>query len=179
MGKSRYKFIDHRYPYFITCSTVKGISLFAYQEIRKIIIGSLFHLQEKERVIVYAYVIMHNHIHLIFESEFPADTMRKFKSYTARCIIDHLKEQNRRYFLSELRSLKHSMHKDSEYQVWQAGVHPKQISNARMMKQKIEYVHYNPVKAGFVEIPEHWKHSSARNYLGDENAGLHVTLFSG
>lgn len=179
MGKSRYKFKEEYYPYFITCSTVKGISLFAYQDISELIIESIKHLQNREKVKVHAYVIMHNHIHMIFESECPADKMRKFKSYTARCIIDQLKEQDRRYFLSELKAYKHSKHKDSEYQVWQAGVHPKLISNARMMKQKIEYVNYNPVKAGFVEIPEHWRYSSARNYLGEENARLHVTLFSG
>jgi hypothetical protein len=35
-----------------------------------------------------------------------------------------------------------------------------------MMRQKIDYIHYNPVKRGFVDEPEHWRYSSARNYAG-------------
>ncbi len=122
---------------------------------------------------------MHNHIHMIIQAEGLPDIIRKFKSYTARCIIDYLKAFNRRYFLSELKAYKHSKHKDSEYQIWQEGVHPKQVSNLEMMQQKIEYVHLNPVKAGFVELPEHWKYSSARSYLGEDNTVVSVKLFSG
>tara|TARA_R100000908_G_scaffold65083_1_gene51683 strand:- start:12048 stop:12461 length:414 start_codon:yes stop_codon:yes gene_type:complete len=137
MGKTRYKFKEEHYPYFVTCSIVKGISLFAYQDISEIIIESIKHLQNKEKVKLYAYVIMHNHLHMIIEGKELAKKMGRFKSFTARCIIDHLKSQDRRYFLSELKAWKHSKHKDSEYQMWQAGVHPKQISNVKMMNQKI------------------------------------------
>jgi hypothetical protein len=48
-----------------------------------------------------------------------------------------------------------------------------------MMNQKIEYVHSNPVKAGFVDLPQHWRHSSARNDFGEDNAVIPVALFSG
>ena len=137
MGKTKYKFKEEHYPYFITCSTVKGISLFAYQDISELIIESIKHLQNREKVKVYAYLIMHNHLHIIIEGKELAKKMGRFKSFTARCIIDYLKGQDRRYYLSELKSYKHSNHKDSEYQVWQAGVHPKQISSAKMMNQKI------------------------------------------
>ena len=34
------------------------------------------------------------------------------------------------------------------------------------MHQKIEYIHYNPVKRGYVDEPIHWCYSSARNYAG-------------
>jgi putative transposase len=35
-----------------------------------------------------------------------------------------------------------------------------------MMQQKIEYIHQNPVKRGYVDQAEHWRYSSARDYLG-------------
>jgi hypothetical protein len=35
------------------------------------------------------------------------------------------------------------------------------------MRQKLEYIHYNPVKRGFVDLPEHWRWSSARSYAGE------------
>ena len=49
---------------------------------------------------------------------------------------------------------------------WQEGVFPKRISDRKMMRQKIEYIHQNPVRKGFVETPEIWTYSSARNYFG-------------
>ncbi|MDR9417092.1 MAG: transposase [Gracilimonas sp.] len=179
MGKTRYKFKEEHYPYFVTCSIVKGISLFAYQDISEIIIESIKYLQNKEKVKLYAYVIMHNHIHMIVEGKGLPYKMGRFKSFTARCIIDYLKLRQRNYYLLELKSYKHSKHKDSVYQVWQSGVHPKQISTINMMNQKIEYVHYNPVKAGFVDLPQHWRYSSARNYFGEDNAVIPVARFSG
>jgi hypothetical protein len=53
---------------------------------------------------------------------------------------------------------------DREYQLWQEGSHPEQISDDEMMIQKLEYTHYNPVKRGYVDDPLHWRYSSARNY---------------
>jgi putative transposase len=55
---------------------------------------------------------------------------------------------------------------DREYQVWQEGSHPKQIQDDEMLLQKMEYMHFNPVKRGYVDDPVHWRHSSARNYAG-------------
>jgi hypothetical protein len=48
------------------------------------------------------------------------------------------------------------------------GSHPQLIQNEEMMRQKLEYIHYNPVKRGFVDEPTHWRYSSARNYAGQQ-----------
>ncbi|MEX0609324.1 MAG: hypothetical protein WD016_11560 [Balneolaceae bacterium] len=64
------------------------------------------------------------------------------------------------------------------YQVWQEGLHPKQLTSAEMVNQKMEYIHFNPVKSGYVDEPVHWRYSSARNYLGEEGM-IPVTLFGG
>jgi putative transposase len=45
-------------------------------------------------------------------------------------------------------------------------VHPEWIQNEEMMRQKIEYIHQNPVERGYVDLAEHWRYSSARNYQG-------------
>jgi hypothetical protein len=50
--------------------------------------------------------------------------------------------------------------------VWQEGSHAEQLSNNDMMLQKLEYMHNNPVKRGYVDNPLHWRYSSARNYAG-------------
>jgi putative transposase len=54
----------------------------------------------------------------------------------------------------------------STYQVWEEGSHPQRIEDEVVMRQKLDYIHYNPVKRGYVDLPEHWRWSSARNYLG-------------
>ena len=50
--------------------------------------------------------------------------------------------------------------------VWQEGSEPKQIQNDEMMWQKLEYMHLNPVKRGYVDEATQWRNSSARNYAG-------------
>ncbi len=58
----------------------------------------------------------------------------------------------------------------SDHQVWQEGYHPELIESDGMLRQKMEYIHNNPVKRGLVAAPEHWLYSSARNYLvGDSS----------
>jgi putative transposase len=59
---------------------------------------------------------------------------------------------------------------DSDHQLWQEGFHPEEIQSEEMMKQKIEYIHNNPVRRGYIDEPERWCYSSARNYSG--NKGL-------
>jgi putative transposase len=66
-----------------------------------------------------------------------------------------------------LRLLKYmkARHKvDREYQLWQEGSHPKLIQNDDMMRQKLTYMHTNPVVRGYVDEAVHWRYSSARNY---------------
>lgn len=92
--------------------------------------------------------------------------MRTFKSYTARQAIDILNLNAHDYYLQKLSKLKLANHKDSQFQFWQEGYHPKQIVVDKMMNQKIDYIHNNPVKRGYVDKPEHWRYSSARNYKG-------------
>ena len=38
---------------------------------------------------------------------------------------------------------------------WQEGSHPEEMSNEFMLKQRLEYIHNNPVKRGYVDLPEH------------------------
>ena len=41
------------------------------------------------------------------------------------------------------------------------------IFSETVMREKLDYIHMNPVKRGYVDKPEHWRYSSARNYLGE------------
>jgi putative transposase len=41
--------------------------------------------------------------------------------------------------------------------------------------QKIEYIHFNSVRRGYIELPEHWRYSSASNYM-DQPGIISVTI---
>jgi lipopolysaccharide export system protein LptC len=60
--------------------------------------------------------------------------------------------------------------------VWQEGYHPKAILSEKMFNQKLEYIHNNPILKGFVEKPEYWKYSSARNYMNDDHSIIKLDI---
>jgi hypothetical protein len=62
----------------------------------------------------------------------------------------------------------------NKYKVWQEGFHPIGIDTAKFFQEKLEYLHNNPVRKGFVEEPEQWRYSSARNYLLDDHSIITV-----
>jgi len=176
MGRSRYK-IKEKSPHFITCTTVNWIPLFSSPSIVNILLESLSFLQDNQRIIIYAYVILENHLHMILSSSELSKEIGIFKSYTARKIIDYLQEKNAIHILDLLKYYKLNHKKDRTFQIWQEGSHPQAITNDDMMLQKIEYIHLNPVKRGFVDKPEHWRYTSARNY-SDMDGLLEITKFT-
>jgi REP element-mobilizing transposase RayT len=110
--------------------------------------------------------VLENHIHFIAASKDLSKEVGDFKSYTARRVIDLLESAKATTILDQLAFRKAKYKHDRDYQFWQEGSHPQQIGNAEIMRQKVEYIHYNPVKRGFVDEPTHWRYSSARNYAG-------------
>lgn len=166
MGRSRYRVVADGRTYFITSSTLNWLSLFAVPSLAEIIIDSLNFLHREGRIKIHAWVLMETHLHLVATSQNMSGEMRKAKSYTARRIVDCLKKEGRVFLLDQLRFFK-KRHKDRQiHQVWQESIHPKMIMDERMLQKSIEYVHYNPVKRGYVDRPEEWRYSSARDYVG-------------
>jgi REP element-mobilizing transposase RayT len=166
MTRSRYRIYEDYYPYFFTCTIVGWLPVFTRPEAVKIIYDSWQFLQNEDRLVIYGYVILENHLHLIASSSALSKEIGDFKSFTARRIIDYLVSQRAQTLLKLLRFLKAQHKTDRDYQLWQEGSHPEQIQNDEMMRQKLEYMHLNPVKRGYVDDPTHWRHSSARNYAG-------------
>lgn len=174
MGRSRYKIYDTPEPYFLTCTVVHWYPLFADPKIAELLLESMRFLQDANRIELFAYVIMENHVHVIAISDDLSKEIGDFKSFTARRIIDELKDRNRSYWLKQLKLFKARHKKDREYQLWQEGSHPELIQDDEMMRQKVEYIHMNPVRRGYVDEPEHWRYSSACNYAGKKGL-LEVT----
>jgi len=173
MGRSRYRFGESKYPHFLTCTVVGWLPVFTRPESVKTIMESWQFLHDEDRMSIMGYVVLENHLHLIAVADDLSREIGRFKSYTARRIIDLLIEHKAETLLKQLRYEKSNHKSDREYQLWQEGSHPKQIDNEEMLRQKLEYIHYNPVKRGYVDVPEHWRCSSARNYMGMQSL-VHV-----
>jgi putative transposase len=153
--------------YFVTSTIVNWIKIFSLDGFPEIIIEELKFRREKEQINLYGYVIMPDHFHLIISSENIPKVMRSIKSYTAKKILNKLKEKNLTTILKELKNLKPEFKSQSEYQVWQEGFHPKMILGDKEYEQKMNYIHNNPVVRGLVESPGEWKYSSYNFFFGD------------
>jgi len=164
MSRSRYRIFETEYPYFITCTVVGWLPVFTRPEAVDIVLDSWRFLQHQRQFRLFGYVILENHLHLIASAPQLPAAMQSFKSFTARRLIDLLEQRSAEVLLRQLRAHKLRHKTQSSYQVWQEGSKPKQIQNDEMMWQKLEYIHDNPVKRGYVNDPLHWRCSSARNY---------------
>ena len=168
MGRSRYKICDTSMPHFLTMTIVDWLPIFANPDVAEIVIESLHYIQKKKNAKLYAYVLMENHLHCIVQSEDLGEIIKTFKSYTARSIIDYYLERKNIVLLEKLKQNKLRHKIESDYQLWQEGSHPEEIATDEMMQQKIEYIHNNPIRRGYVDEPSDWRYSSARNYEGKE-----------
>jgi putative transposase len=165
LGRSRYKIVDPKLPHFVTCTVLHWIPIFTRPDTVDIVLESLQFLM-KDSLKIFAYVILENHLHLIAQSEDLGRDIARFKSFTAKGLVQYLAEKNVKQLLYQLAFYKKAHKDDRAYQLWQEGYHPEWIQTDEMMRQKIEYIHQNPVKRGYVDKAEHWRYSSARNYAG-------------
>lgn len=170
MGRSRYKITEPQQAHFLTMTINHWLPVFTRPDTVNIVLDCWKYLQENTNMKLYAYVILENHLHFIAESKDLNKQVQQFKSYTARQIIDYLKGNQVKHLLKQMVYHKKAHKTQSIYQVWEEGTHPQLIQNVDMLRQKIDYIHHNPVKRGYVEKAEHWCYSSARNYQG--KAGL-------
>ena len=123
-----------------------------------------------------AFVIMDNHIHLIWqmmEGIKPQAVQRDFMKYTAQKIKQDL-IKNHPAVLSHFKVDA----KDREYQFWERNALSVELNTLEMLKQKLEYIHYNPVLAGLCNLPEEYKYSTARLYETGVNDWSFVTHYT-
>jgi REP element-mobilizing transposase RayT len=145
---------------------VAWVPVFTRRPYFDLVLKTLHYCRENKGLKLFAWVLLDNHMHLLAASEQLPKTMQEFKSFTARELIRLAQKDGREWLLAQFKFYKTHHKGDSHYQVWQEGYHPQVITTEDMLRQKIEYIHYNPVKAGLVDKAEDWPYSSARNYLG-------------
>jgi putative transposase len=166
--RSRYKIAETASPHFITCTTVEWLPVFTRPTYLDIITASLIFCRQHKGLRLHAYVVLDNHLHLIVSADNLSQVIQDFKRHTAKEILAAANQENKQWLLRQFEFYKGIYKKKSQHQVWQEGVHPQAITAEDMLKQKLDYIHYNPVRLGLVDRPEDWRYSSARNYLGQD-----------
>lgn len=109
---------------------------------------------------------MENHLHFVAQAPRLDKCVSSFKSYTAARLIELLEARKAERLLARLRFAKKAHKDDREYQFWQEDSHAEMVVSEAVMREKLDSIHRNPVKRGYVDLPEHWRYSSARSYLG-------------
>jgi REP element-mobilizing transposase RayT len=170
--KEGYVIRDQTLPHFITATVVDWIDIFTRQTYRDSIIESLDYCIKNKGMILYGYVIMSNHIHLIIQSEDGklSDLIRDFKKFTAKNILEKIQvvpESRKEWMLERFKLAAEKHTRNKNYQFWQYGNHAEEIYTNKFMWSKLDYIHLNPIRAGLVEKDSQYIYSSASNYIND------------
>ncbi len=170
-----YRIKDQFGQYFITLTVNQWVDVFTRKEYVDILIDSLKYCQENKGLLIYGWVIMTNHIHLIISSnkEKLSDILRDFKKFTSSKIVEAIehndKESRKRWLLWLLK-------KDGRIVFWKEGYHGEEIFSKRFFESKLEYIHQNPVKAYLVEKEEEYIYSSCADYYGNRKGMLQLAV---
>lgn len=176
----KYKFRNPNGLYFVTFTVIKWIDAFTRTEYIDVMLDSWKFCQKNKKLRIHAWCIMSNHVHMIISSDNDLPSlMRDMKSFTSRklrnAIIKNPKESRKSWMLKIMNQTGIKNGNNNDFQLWQQNNHPIELVGNHMINQKLNYIHKNPVKAGFAPNVLSYNYSSAPNYAG-ENGLIEVDL---
>ena len=159
--------------YFVRFVTTYWIDVFVREAYFAAISHSLSFCCTQKGMCLFAYCIMPSHIHLIFNdgNSNPAKLLKEFKTYSSKAIqkmIEENPQESRKEWMLWMMERAGKMNSNVKHrQFWQQNNQPIELWSDKVITEKLNYIHNNPVEAGFVEEAHHWKYSSAKNYAGE------------
>ena len=170
-----YKFHNPEGAYFVSFAVVEWIDVFTRNEYKDILLESLRFSQKNKAMEISAWCIMTSHVHLVFRSDGeykPEDLLGDFKRFTSRkivqAIIENPKESRKEWLLEQFKKAAEQSSNVNKYQFWRHDNKPIELWSNKVIAEKINYIHYNPVEEGLVYRPEDYVYSSARDYSGEK-----------
>ncbi len=182
---TKYKFADPDGLYFVTFSVVGWIDVFTRRVYKDLLLDCLGYCISQKGLVLYGYVIMSNHVHLIISRNGTAtlpEIMRDLKKYSSYRIIqeikDNIQESRRKWLLHLFAKVGEANSNNTNYQFWQQDNHPILLHpNTDDLERKLNYIHQNPVRAGWVSEASAYVYSSASNYGQIDSVLQEVTLY--
>lgn len=160
--------------YFVSFSIVGWIDLFTRRAYVEFLLKNLVFCQQSKGLLLYAFVIMPSHVHLIAGARTGLLTaiLRDFKTYTSKELVQLItknEEESRKDWLLELfHRFGQRNHMNRNNQVWQNTNHPMEIDSDDAFARVVDYIHQNPVDAGLCLTEEAYPWSSANPECGIE-----------
>ena len=152
------------WPQFYTATINEWKFLLENDIFKNIIISCLKYLVDNKKIKIHAFVIMDNHIHLIWQAlgeNNPIKIRHNFMKFTAQQMkFELMKSED--YYLQDFKVKKD----DRVFQIWKRNALSVELFSKKFFVQKLNYIHDNPVKAGLCIFPEDYKYSSASYYNG-------------
>lgn len=168
----KYKFYDPNEMYFITPTIIGWVDVFTKSRYCELVLDSLKYCQKNKGLVIHAWVIMSNHLHLIVSRRSEnvlQDIIRDFKRFTSIEIIKLIKESNdsrKLWMLEVFSNAAANLKRVNSYKVWQDGNHPIALTSNEEIDQRLEYLHNNPIGEEIVHKQEDYIYSSASDYTG-------------
>ena len=178
MSDGGYKIRNQAAVHFITFAVAEWVDVFTRKDYRDIVIDSIRFCQKEKEMLLHAWCIMSNHLHLVISAKNNnlSDVLRDFKKFTSKEIIKAIKEnksESRRDWMLGIFSQAGKVNsRNTTYQFWRQDNQPIELYSPAFIFQKINYIHKNPVEAGIVEKPEHYLYSSGKDYFHTKKCGL-------
>ena len=165
------------WPQFYTATILQWKPLLQQDKYKDIIVNSLQYMVTNKRITLFAFVIMNNHLHIIWQvlyNEMPTTIQFSFMKYTAQQIKFDL-QINDTSLLAQFKVTA----KDRTYQFWKRNSLAIDLYTPQVFQQKINYIHFNPVKAGLCNMAEEYKYSSANFYQNGIDEFNMLTHYTG
>jgi len=183
MTEGGYKIRNQAAIHFITFAVTEWIDVFSRKLYRDIVLDSIRHCQAEKGLLLHAWCIMSNHLHLVASAKNHdlSDILRDFKKFTSKQIVKAIstnEHESRKSWMLKIfkeEGMKNSRNKT--FQFWRQDNQPMELYSPAFVFQKINYIHNNPVEAGLVERPEHYLYSSAKDYFFTKKCGLLDLVF--
>jgi REP element-mobilizing transposase RayT len=178
---SKYKSGDNEIPHFVTFTIVGWIDVFTRALYKDILVDSLAFCTKNKGIELHAWVIMTNHVHLIISTKENSisDFVRDIKKYTSKMIIATIqknKRESRKEWMINMFDYAGKTNSNNVYfQLWKQNYHPIELNTPRRLEIALNYLHNNPVKAGLVWEPWHYKYASGVDYYTNENGLLKIS----
>ena len=180
MPEGGYKIRDQNAVHFLTFTVVDWIDIFSRAEYRHVFLNNIRHSQRESGLLLHAWVLMTNHFHALMsakESYNLSDIVRDLKKYSAVDILKAVEksehESRQKWMLEIFERTGRANSRNLKYQFWIQDNHPKECHSHEFTKQKMEYIHNNPMRAEIVSKPEDYLYSSAIDYAGGKGL-LHL-----
>jgi len=194
------RFNETSYAHFVTTKTFENKPVFKDKKCCEILLKDIDFYRNKLGFKLIGYVIMTNHLHLIVwwdVEKIPKLTISKIiqsiKGHSAKEIVNYLKSGRRKPSLSPYSQAasegsqlpgdyqwvdRGDVHTPATSKIWQKDFYDFNIYSDKKLQQKIDYIHWNPVRAGLCKNSGDWPWSSYKFYQRGKQSKIKIDIIN-